>query len=623
MGTRADFPVTRNFGPKNPETFFAAQKRNRRATWRMSALCAFAAFIMGLPLTLVLTPLLYVLTLAVAEIINHFYSIQDFLQNANQLAQIGVRVADYVLNNKGRPPDPQDLALTLALVLLPGMILAFGLWLGMLLLFRRGGVGGALASLNAREPSQNDLKELQLADVAQEMAIAAGLPAPKVMLVDSPGANAAAIGTCAADARIVISRRLLDDLDREQLQAVLAHLVGSIGNGDLRIAFTVTSVFETCGLLVSLVNAPFGRESRQKVWRVVRYILGRGTPEQKAVEAAAIAESLAGSLDTNNTDIDRYFNSPHPGLFRKFFRIIFFPFIFTNLAVEITLWFFLNILLGPCMALLWRTRRYLADACSVELTRNPDALAGALQRLSADNTALAGGEWATHLFVVNPVGDSTLRGSGPTQEQLRRAAEVWRASAPDGSAESAAIAASIAAGDMSAVRKQMASTWMAAMRGDQQAVARMEAIAAAMRHDPDLKMHDMPNVADILAAQRGDRAALARMAQAQRQSRQQQGNAGRGQSGLQIASFLSFHPPLKKRAKRLQRMGSHLLAPEKRWGVGATIFAVVLYAIIGPLLAVAGVLMLFVIAMMIGLNLMMLMLWITAIHWIFVWLNSR
>src|ERR1051325_3071175 len=173
MGTRADFPATRNFGPKNPETFFAAQKRNRRATWRMSALCAFAAFIMGLPITLVLTPLLYVLTLAVAEIINHFYSIQDFLQNANQLAQIGVRVADYVLNGKGRPPAPQDLALTLALVLLPGMILAFGLWLGMLLLFRRGGVGGALASLNAREPSQNDLKELQLADVAQEMAIAA------------------------------------------------------------------------------------------------------------------------------------------------------------------------------------------------------------------------------------------------------------------------------------------------------------------------------------------------------------------------------------------------------------------------------------------------------------------
>jgi len=590
----------------------------------MSALCAFAAFIMGLPLTLVLTPLLYALTLAVAELINHFSPIPEFLANANHLAQIGGRVADYVLNGRGAAPDPQDLTLTLVLVLLPGMLLAFLLWLGMLLMFRRGGVGGALASLNAREPNPNDLRELQLADVAQEMAIAAGLPAPKVMLVDSPGANAAAIGTSPADARIVISRRLLDDLDRDQMQAVLAHLVGSIGNGDLRIAFTVTSVFETCGLLLSLINAPFGRESRQKVWRVIRYILRGGTPEQKAVEAGAIAAQLAGTIDANNTDIDRYFNAPDAGLFRKLLRVIFFPFLFTNLAVEITLWFFLNLLLGPSMALLWRTRRYLADASSVELTRNPDALARALERLCEDQTSLAGSEWATHLFVVNPVGDRTLRGSVPNPEQLRKAAEVWKATAPAASPENAAISASIAAGDVSALRKQMAGTWMAAMRGDQQALARMQAIAAAMRDDPDLKMHDMPNVADILAAQKGDRAAMMRIAQQHQAARQQQGSTTkRGQSGLQIASFLSFHPPLKKRAKRLERMGSHLLAPERKTGWVFKIFATVLYLIVVPLLAVAGVLMLMVIAMMIGLNLMMLMLWIAAIHWLFVWLNSR
>src|ERR1051326_3798954 len=120
MTTRApDVTASRNFGPRNPETFFAAQKRNRRATWRMSALCAFAAFIMGIPLTLVLTPLLYALTLALAEIINHFYPIQDFFETARRLARIGVRVADYFLTGKGAPPDPQELALTLALVLLP------------------------------------------------------------------------------------------------------------------------------------------------------------------------------------------------------------------------------------------------------------------------------------------------------------------------------------------------------------------------------------------------------------------------------------------------------------------------------------------------------------------------
>src|ERR1051325_12139744 len=98
MGTRADFPATRNFGPKNPETFFAAQKRNRRATWRMSALTAFAAFVMGIPLTLVLTPLLYALALFAAEMFNRFISPlpPEFWQAANDLAKFGARIADFV-----------------------------------------------------------------------------------------------------------------------------------------------------------------------------------------------------------------------------------------------------------------------------------------------------------------------------------------------------------------------------------------------------------------------------------------------------------------------------------------------------------------------------------------------
>src|SRR5438270_2889386 len=291
----------------------------------MSALCTFASFIMGIPLTLVLTPLLYAGTMIVAEIINHFAPLPpDFWRQANDLAKLGMRVADYIINPKGTL-DPGELAAGLTLVLPPGMVVAYGLWFAMLALFRHGGVGGTLASMNAREPNQADLKELQLADVAQEMAIAARLPAPRIMLVDSIGANAAAVGTSMHDARIVISRRLLDDLDRDQMHAILAHLVGSIGNGDLGIAFTVTSVFETCGLLVTLINAPFGRESRGRIWRMLRYIFGRGTPEQKAADAAEIAESLATSLDGDNSDIGNYFNKGNPGLIRKFFRLIFFP----------------------------------------------------------------------------------------------------------------------------------------------------------------------------------------------------------------------------------------------------------------------------------------------------------
>ena len=67
----ATTPAT-TFVLRDPETFFRAQKRNRRATWRMSALGVLAAFLMGIPLTLVLTPLIYGGILLVADIINYF-----------------------------------------------------------------------------------------------------------------------------------------------------------------------------------------------------------------------------------------------------------------------------------------------------------------------------------------------------------------------------------------------------------------------------------------------------------------------------------------------------------------------------------------------------------------------
>jgi len=622
----------RNFGPQNPETFFAAQKRNRRATWRMSALCTFAAFVMGLPLTLVLTPLLYTLGMVVLETVNHFSPQPELLQQANDLAKLGLRVADYVVNQRGTL-DPGELTAGLLFVLLPGMVFAYGLWFAMLALFRHGGVGGTLASMNAREPNQADLKELQLADAAQEMAIAAGLPAPKIMLVDSSGANAAAVGTSPHDARIVISRRLLDDLDRDQLQAILAHLVGSIGNGDLGIAFTVTSVFETSGLLINIINAPFSKESRSQLWRVARYMLGGGTPEKRAADAAEIAESLATSVDGDTPDMDQYFKKGNPGLIKKAYRLVMFPLMFTNMTVRFTLWMFLNVLLGPSMAMLWRTRRYLADASSVELTRNPDALARALQCLSEDDTAFDSGDWATHLFVVNPKGDSGLRGQQPSQQQMAKAIQAWASTAHIMSAQDAAnlydtpVAPPGSAGaaergtknDWSGVRQEIITTVKAAAMGDPQAMARMRAMAEMMGERLPPGLGELPNLADIQAASHGDRAAIERLKQAQQGRRQAQPR--RSQSSLQ--SFASFHPPLVKRAKRLQKMGSHMIAPVRAGGWVLTVFMTLLYAIIVPLLTVAGGLMLIVIAIMIGMNLMLLAVWLTAIHWFFVWLNGR
>ncbi|HEV7674996.1 MAG TPA: M48 family metalloprotease [Candidatus Angelobacter sp.] len=615
---------SRSFGPLNPETFFAAQKRNRRATWRMSALCTFAAFVMGIPLTLVLTPLLYAMAMIALEILNHFSPQPELLQYASDLAKLGLRVADYVINQKGTL-NPGELATGLILVLAPGMAVAFGLWFAMLALFRHGGVGGTLASMNAREPNQADLKELQLADVTQEMAIAAGLPAPKLMLVDSIGANAAAVGSSPADAHIVLSRRLLDDLDRDQMQAILAHLIGSIGNGDLGIAFMVTSVFETSGLLLNIINIPFDGTSRGRVWRVVRYMLSGGTPEQKAAEAAAIAESLATSLESDSADPDKYFHQGNPGFLKKIYRFLLYPLMFTNMTINLTLWMFLNVVLGPSMAMLWRTRRYLADATSVELTRNPDALARALQCLSEDNTSLDGGDWATHLFVVNPKGDIGLRGQQPSQEQMAKAIQVWTATAHMMSAQDAANlydvpVTAVAGNDWPSVRQEMISTAKAAAMGDPKATERMRAIAEMLGGSAPVGLGDLPNFADVVAARHGDKLALARLQQA-RQGRQPSSQSARLKPGMQ--TFASFHPPLAKRAKRLQKMGSHMIAPVRAGGAVLTVFMTLLYAIIVPLLTVAGVLMLMVIGILIGMNLMLLAVWLSVIHWIFTLINGK
>jgi len=314
--------------------------------------------------------------------------------------------------------------------------------------------------------------------------------------------------------------------------------------------------------------------------------------------------------------------------------------MFTNMAIEITLWFFLNVLLGPCMALLWRTRRYLADASSVELTRNPDAMARALQRLSEDNTAMPGGDWASHLFLINPKGDSGLRGQQPSQEQMAKAIQAWASTAHTMSAQDAAnlydapvasgiaapVAARDAANDWPSVRQEIITTVKAAATGNPQAMARLQTMATMMGERLPVGLGDLPNFADLQAASHGDKAAVERLrlAKARELGRQQPSQSiKRGQSGLQMQSFMSFHPPLARRAKRLQKMGSHMIAPVRAGGWVLTVFMTLLYAIIVPLLTVAGGLMLIVIAMLIGMNLMLLAVWLMAIHWFFVWLNSR
>jgi Zn-dependent protease with chaperone function len=585
----------------------------------MTMFAALAALVMGVPLTLVITPLFYVVTLVIAQIINYFSPLSpEFWDAVHQLAKLALAVGDYFFNHK--PIDPQALGIGIALVLVPGMLITLVLWLGLMALFRRGGVGGALASVKAREPNHHDLKELQLANVVEEMAIAAGLPAPRVMLVDSPGANAAAIGTSPADARIVVSRRLLDDLNRDELQGVIGHLVASIGNGDLHIAFTVTSVFETGGLLITLINSPFGPQARKTLWRIVRYLFScPASDEARAAEAEAVAALLTRNLDTGeNDDVDRLLDqTSKKSLWRKFLTLVFFPLVFTNLAIKLTLWFFSFVLLGPCMALLWRTRRYLADASAVQLTRYPDGLANALRDLSADNTAIPGGAWAAHLFVINPKGDTSLGQLQPTPNQIRQAIEAWEsAGQAEGSAAVAALPQSPGPEEFARFRTEIVSAQRAAMQGEPQAIARLVAFAKVMSGgEAEDLFTQMPAPADVAAALHGDRAAIARL-QALKPNRRSEPKKESG--GLQSESMMSFHPALKRRLKRLARMGAHIsLGAPKKKSPAAILIVAIFSLILAPLMLAMVSMMLLLIGMMIMLNLLMLAMWLAAIQAVF------
>lgn len=599
------------FGPRDRESFFDAQRRNRRATWRMSFFCFIAALSMGIPLTLLLSPLIYAVLLIGAEIYNYYSPLpREFWLQVENLARLAQRVGNFIFNHK--PIDPQSAILGSLVLFLPGILLSILLWLTVLTLFRRGGVGGALLNLSARQPSQSDLKELQLADVIQEMAIAAGVPAPQVRLVDGAGANAAAIGTGIDDAQIVISRRLLDVLSREELEGVLAHLIASVGNGDLRIAFTVTSIFEAYGLIETLINSPFGPKARSTIWHILRYAFLR-SKDSRAREAEIVAGLLAGNVGLASDDIDHFFQSgsSKPSIIRKVLNFVFLPILITNLAIRLILWFFSTAALEPAVALLWRTRQYLADAGAVQLTRDADGLASALRKLNQQNSSVPGGGWASHLFIVSPGRSDRMQETDPSPEAMQRFATAWASSA----GSTATVAGHWKAGDL---KTEIGSVRYAAMQGDPGAIARLYAFGQAMAAaEGGTLPFKMPDPADVVAARNGDAAAIARLRPliAQEYAGRQSQPQEEKQNGLQADGFVSFHPPLKRRLVRLERMGARISLPDAS-GSSRTI-RIIVSVFLAPLITLVVAVILMLIAAMSMLSLLLLALWLGAMHGIF------
>ena len=228
-----------------------------------------------------------------------------------------------------------------------------------------------LAASRAREVTHDEVP--QLFNVVEEMAIASGLPMPKVYIIEDSAPNAFATGRDPEHASVAVTSGLLEKLNRDELQGVIAHEMAHVGNFDIRYAMLV-------GILVGttvLISDFFLRG----LW----FGGGRGGRREGGGQAQLIMIIVAVVLAV---------------LAPIFARLL-------QLSIS-------------------RQREYLADATAVRLTRNPKGLADALQKISGDTEVLEVANRATaHLYIVNPIKKFEKRAKGlfsthpPIEERIQ------------------------------------------------------------------------------------------------------------------------------------------------------------------------------------------------------------
>lgn len=184
-----------------------------------------------------------------------------------------------------------------------------------------------------------------LHDLVEALALGDGLPTPAVYVVQDPSPNAFATGLSPTAAAVTVTTGLLSILDREELEAVLAHELSHIKNYDTRLLLVVSTLIGLAGLLASLV------------WRSALFTRPRGRDGNQIMLLTLAAGALLSVV---------------------------------------------AFIIGPLIRLaLSRRREALADASSVELCRNPAGLIRALHKLQANDTPLRKMNHATAAMCIN------------------------------------------------------------------------------------------------------------------------------------------------------------------------------------------------------------------------------
>ena len=206
-------------------------------------------------------------------------------------------------------------------------------------------------------------EERQLENVVEEMAIASGLPKPRIYLIQDPDPNALATGRDPQGARIAVTTGLLQTLDRDELQAVIAHEMGHVKNHDMQLMTLLAGMVGAVALIADGMGRVMRGTSRVRLGGSSR---GGGGGKK------------GGGLG---------------------------PVVLVVLVLWLISWMLAPLVTRLLALGVSRKREYLADAMAAQFTRNPAALARALEKIEhshAPTTSIKGG--SAHLCIVDPLG---------------------------------------------------------------------------------------------------------------------------------------------------------------------------------------------------------------------------
>jgi Zn-dependent protease with chaperone function len=225
------------------------------------------------------------------------------------------------------------------------------------------------------------LGEERLANVAEEMAIAAGIAPPRVLIVPG-GTNVSACGVDDAHVTLFVGEGALARLGREELEGMIAHLVGSIVNGDMPIGVRVTTTLSLFGLLARIGSSFTDQRATVYAMQLLRVFVAPRSRQTMAI-LGALTEPFGESRRSNGTP--RTAAGGNSLTWREWLIMpLMGPVLLSGFLSGLVSQMFLQ----PLIACAWRQRKYMADATAVQLTRNPDALARALAAIVDSPTAI-------------------------------------------------------------------------------------------------------------------------------------------------------------------------------------------------------------------------------------------